>query len=221
MMSRMHLLLQIAAILTSRVDHLLQPVDQVIRVVAFVLMEAVVIDREPQVLHTAHILVTREGPSSILEDPMDRVAQVRRTVLTPVIREGLPSILVDLTDREGLLLMMAPVNPTVRVDLPHTVVLMLMARIHFPWEAVKLKIMILPCQLVTARVSGVFIPQEAASQVDMGHLLKVVAMPVDRTHLHLEAASMVGRVHLPQEAASLVDRVDVIVLGEVLADPLL
>ncbi|XP_077641665.1 uncharacterized protein LOC144246782 [Lonchura striata] len=54
----------------------------------------------------------------------------------------------------------------------------------------------------------------------MGHLLKVVATPLDRTQPHLEAASMVGRVHLPQEAARLVDRVDVIVLGEVLVDPL-
>ncbi|RMC08450.1 hypothetical protein DUI87_14694 [Hirundo rustica rustica] len=161
------------------VDHLLQPVDQVIRVVAFVLMEAVVIDRVAQVLPTvltlaireglSFILVDlmdREGLSSILEDPMDRVAQVLPTVLTLAIREGLSFILVDLMDREGLLVMMAAVNPMVRIP-PH--------------------------RLVAARVNG-------------GHLLKVVATPVDRIRIPLELASMEDMVHLLQEAASMEDR---------------
>lgn len=104
-MYRMNLLLQTTATLTFRVDHLLQlVVDQVVRVVAFVLMEAVVLDRVPQVLSMA-LLVTREG---------------------------LPSIPVDPMDREGLLCMIVAVNPTVRMDLPHMVVLDLMVRIRLP-----------------------------------------------------------------------------------------
>lgn len=212
MMSRMSPLLQITATLTIRVDHSLQlVVDQVVRVAAFVLMEAVVLDREPLVLRTAHILVTRGDLPSTMEDPMDREAQVIPTALILETREGLPTLLVDLMDSEGLLSMITAANPMVRMDLPPMVALDHMVRIHLPWELVNLITVIPPHHLTTVRVNGSHILLELVNMADMVRLPQEAASMEDRVHLPQVGAIMEDRAFL-QEAANQVDRVDVIVL---------